>query len=138
MLRANAEGHVTGYGDDAWTEQACDRLRALFETDCAVFFVFSGTAANALALGHICRSYHAVIAHAESHVATDEAGATGFFSGGASLLTADTPLGQADAGGRRGAGERRQRHPQRQAARVVAHAGDRDGHSLFARRAARP
>ncbi len=57
-----------------------------------VFFVFSGTAANALALGQICRSYHAVIAHAESHVATDEAGAAGFFSGGASMLTADTPL----------------------------------------------
>ena len=68
-------------------ERACDRLRALFETDCAVFFVFSGTAANALALAQLCRSYHAVIAHAESHVATDEAGAVGFFSGGASLCS---------------------------------------------------
>src|SRR6185312_5081611 len=34
----------------------------------------------------------AVIAHAESHVATDEAGAPGFFSGGATTLAADTPL----------------------------------------------
>jgi threonine aldolase len=33
-----------------------------------------------------------VIAHAESHVASDEAGALGFFSGGATLITADTPL----------------------------------------------
>ena len=79
LLRANAEGHVTGYGDDAWTERACDRLRALFETDAEVFLVFSGTAANALALAQMCRSYHAVIAHAESHVATDEAGAAGLF-----------------------------------------------------------
>ena len=94
LLRANAEGHVTGYGDDPWTGKACDLLRQLFETDCAVFLVFSGTAANALALGHICRSYHAVIAHAESHVATDEAGAAGFYSGGASLLTAEVPLGK--------------------------------------------
>src|SRR5262245_29247934 len=86
LVRANAEGHATGYGDDAWTGKACDRLRALFETDCAVFFVFSGTAANALVLGHLCRSYHAVIAHAESHVAADEAGAAGFFGGGTSLL----------------------------------------------------
>jgi threonine aldolase len=92
LVRANAEGHATGYGGDAWTERACDRLRVLFETDCAVFFVFSGTAANALALAQVCRSYHAVIAHGESHVATDEAGATGFFSGGAALLTASTPL----------------------------------------------
>jgi threonine aldolase len=91
LLRANGEGHVTGYGDDAWTERACDKIRALFETDAQVFFVFSGTAANALALAHICHSYHAVIAHAESHVATDEAGAAGFFSGGAVILTADTP-----------------------------------------------
>jgi threonine aldolase len=57
-----------------------------------VFFVFNGTAANALALGHICRSYHAVIAHAESHVATDEAGAAGLFGGGTWLLTAQTPM----------------------------------------------
>jgi threonine aldolase len=91
LLRANGEGHVTGYGADTWTERACDKIRALFETDAQVFFVFSGTAANALALAHICRSYHAVIAHAESHVATDEAGAPGFFSGGAAILTADTP-----------------------------------------------
>jgi threonine aldolase len=92
LLRANAEGHATGYGDDAWTEKARNALRSLFETDCAVFFVFSGTAANALVLGHLCRSYHAVIAHAESHVATDEAGAAGFFGGGTWPLTADTPL----------------------------------------------
>ena len=46
-----------------------------------------------------------MIAHAESHVATDEAGAAGFFSGGATLLTADTPLGQADARGGRGPGQ---------------------------------
>jgi threonine aldolase len=91
LLRANAEGHAAAYGEDAWTEKVCDRLRALFEADCAVFLVFGGTAANALALGHICRSYHAVIAHADSHVATDEAGAPGFFSGGAALLTADGP-----------------------------------------------
>jgi threonine aldolase len=92
LVRANGEGHVTGYGDDAWTARACDMMRALFETQAEVFLVFSGTAANALALGHICRPYHAVIAHAESHVATDEAGAAGFFSGGAAVLTADTPL----------------------------------------------
>jgi threonine aldolase len=92
LLTANREGHAVGYGGDAWTERAAGRLRALFETDCMVFFVFSGTASNALALAQLCRPYHAVIAHADSHVATDEAGAPGFLSGGATLLTADTPL----------------------------------------------
>ena len=30
----------------------------LFETDCEVFFVFNGTAANSLALASLCQSYH--------------------------------------------------------------------------------
>jgi threonine aldolase len=97
LVRANAEGHAAGYGDDPWTAAVCNRMRALFETDCAVFLVYSGTAANALVLGHLCRSYHAVIAHTESHVATDEAGAAGFFSGGATLMTAGTPYAKLTA-----------------------------------------
>ncbi len=92
MLEANAAGHATGYGDDPWTEEAKARIAALFETECEVFFVFNGTAANALALAQLCRSYHAVIGHAVSHVDTDEAGAPEFFTGGAKLMTADTPL----------------------------------------------
>ena len=92
FVRVNAEGHVTGYGDDPWTERACDALRALFETDCAVFFVFNGTAANALALAQLCRPYHAIIAHAFSHIEEDEAGAASLLSGGARIVTADTPL----------------------------------------------
>jgi threonine aldolase len=92
FLAANAEGHAIGYGDDAWTAKARDLLRALFERDCEVFLVFNGTAANALALAHLCEPWDAVIAHAESHVETDEAGAPGFFAGGTKLATAATPL----------------------------------------------
>ena len=92
LERANGEGHVTGYGDDPWTERACHALRELFETDCAVFFVFNGTAANALALAQLCRPYHAIIAHAFSHIEEDEAGAASLLSGGARIVTADTPL----------------------------------------------
>jgi threonine aldolase len=92
LLAANAEGHAVGYGDDAWTAKACDLVRALFERDCEVFFVFNGTAANALALAQLCKPWDAVIAHAESHVETDEAGAPGFFAGGAKIATAATPL----------------------------------------------
>lgn len=92
LRRANAEGHAAGYGDDPWTEKACARLRELFETDCEVFFVFNGTAANALALAQLCQPYHAVIAHAFSHIEEDEAGAPALFSGGARIVTADTPL----------------------------------------------
>jgi threonine aldolase len=92
LIRANAEGHVTGYGDDVWTEKACGRLRELFETDAEVFFVFNGTAANALALAQVCQPYHAIIAHALSHIEEDEAGAPSLLSGGAKIVTAATPL----------------------------------------------
>jgi threonine aldolase len=92
FLEANASGHAAGYGEDPWTDQAREKIAALFETECDVFFVFNGTAANALVLAQLCRPYNAVIGHAFSHVETDEAGAPEFFTGGAKLLTAETPL----------------------------------------------
>ncbi len=87
LVQANASGHEPSYGDDHWTSLACDRLRELFETDCEVFFVFNGTAANALALAAICQSYHSVICHEHAHIETDECGAPEFFSNGSKLLT---------------------------------------------------
>jgi threonine aldolase len=85
MQSANA-GFVSSYGDDAWTERACQHLRQVFETECQVFFVFNGTAANSLALASLCRSYHSVICHELAHVETDECGAPEFFSNGTKLL----------------------------------------------------
>ena len=86
--RAADAGHAPAYGDDPWTQRAADGFRRLFETDCEVFFVFNGTAANALALAHLCRSYHGVICAESAHVETDECGAPEFFSNGAKLLVA--------------------------------------------------
>lgn len=85
LLAAN-DGHVRSYGDDEWTLRVAERLRAVFETDCDVYFVFNGTAANSLALAALCQSYHSVICHQLAHVATDECGAPEFFSNGAKLL----------------------------------------------------
>jgi threonine aldolase len=86
LAAANAEGHHAAYGDDPWTARAADRLRELFDIDCDVHFVFNGTAANALALAALAKSYQAVIATPVSHIETDECGAPAFFSGGAKLL----------------------------------------------------
>ena len=94
LARVNATGHQVSYGDDPWTADAKARLAELFEADCDVFFVFNGTAANALALAAICRPHHAVLCHALSHVDTDESGAPEFFTGGSKLLTADGPNGK--------------------------------------------
>jgi len=81
-------GHVTSYGDDPWTARASDAFRELFETECAVYFVFNGTAANSLALASLCQSYHGVICCDQAHVETDECGAPEFFSNGSKLLVA--------------------------------------------------
>jgi threonine aldolase len=84
-------GHAPGYGADDWTRAALDAIRHTFETDCDVFFVFNGTAANSLALAQLCRSTDAIVCHAMAHVNVDECGAPSFMSGGATLLTIDTP-----------------------------------------------
>jgi threonine aldolase len=87
MAAAN-QGHASSYGDDQWTAQAADAFRTLFETDCELFFVFNGTAANSLALASLCQSYHGVICCDQAHVETDECGAPEFFSNGSKLLVA--------------------------------------------------
>lgn len=74
------------YGDDALTAEAKRRFGEVFETECDVFFVFNGTAANAVALSALCQRHNAVLCHELSHVDTDECGAPEFFTGGAKVL----------------------------------------------------
>ncbi len=95
METAN-QGFVSSYGDDLWTERACESIRQVFESDCQVFFVFNGTAANSLALAALCRSYHSVICHDLAHVETDECGAPEFFSNGTKILHIHGPQGKLD------------------------------------------
>jgi threonine aldolase len=85
LAEANVEAEVS-YGDDKWTRRLVGRVREIFERECEVFLLFNGTAANALALAHLCRSYHAVLCHENAHSHTDECGAPEFFSGGAKLI----------------------------------------------------
>jgi threonine aldolase len=90
---ANA-GTVPSYGSDDWTRRAKELIGAVFETECEVFFVFNGTAANALALAARSRSYHSIICHHYSHVDTDECGAPEFFTGGAKVIPVVSPNGK--------------------------------------------
>jgi threonine aldolase len=89
-------GTASSYGADPWTARASAAIRDLFETDCAVFFVSTGTVANALGLAAFCRSHHAVICHEAAHLETDECGAPEFFTGGARLLTVGGAHGKLD------------------------------------------
>jgi threonine aldolase len=85
-LTAANHGRAPSYGGDEWTARAKQLIAGLFQTECEVFFVFNGTAANSLALAQYCRSYQSVICHAVSHVDTDECGAPEFFTGGSKVL----------------------------------------------------
>ena len=98
MEEANA-GHAPSYGEDRWTAMAADLIREVFETDCEVFFVFNGTAANSLALASLCQSYHSILCHETVHVETDECGAPEFFSNGTKVLTLGGAHGKIDPEG---------------------------------------
>jgi threonine aldolase len=92
-LKAN-HGDLPSYGTDSWTERAANLLRELFDTDCEVFFVFNGTAANALALASCCQSYHSILCYEHAHIYEDECGAPEFFANGAKLIGAEGPHGK--------------------------------------------
>jgi threonine aldolase len=80
-IAAANRGHVVGYGDDPYTEEAKAKFRQHFGNDIEVFFVFNGTAANCLSLKALTESYHAVICAEAAHIYTDECGAPEKFTG---------------------------------------------------------
>jgi threonine aldolase len=89
-------GDAPSYGDDPWTARVRELVCELFETDCAVYLVLNGTAANALALAQICQSHQSVVCHKYSHIQTDECGAPEFFTKGAKLLLVGGTNGKID------------------------------------------
>lgn len=93
MAEANGSDEPA-YGEDRWTQRAADGLRGLFDTDCDVFFVFNGTAANSLALASMGQSFHSVICHELAHIETDECGGPEYASNGAKLLLGQGPNGK--------------------------------------------
>jgi threonine aldolase len=93
-LAAANRDHSPAYGDDRWTRKATRLIREFFDTDCRVFFVFTGTAANSLALAACCRPYHSILTHEYSHIERDECAAPEFFTGGAKIRFASAPNGK--------------------------------------------
>jgi threonine aldolase len=97
LEQANSH-YAPAYGDDEWTAAVCERIRQLFEADCDVYLVFTGTGANALALSQLCQPFHGVICHERAHIQTDEGGATQFYTRGAKLFLTKTNNGKMDLG----------------------------------------
>lgn len=95
LIRAN-EGFARSYGADETTARAADQVRDLVQADAEVRFLFSGTAANAIALSMLCQPFETVAAHEAGHIMADENGAPGFFGHGLGLTKLAGASGKAD------------------------------------------
>jgi threonine aldolase len=95
LVAAN-QGFASGYGTDHVSRRAAELIRGLLDVDADVRFVASGTAANSLALAALAAPHEAVICHCDSHIATDETGAPGFFGSGVGLVTLPGDSGRID------------------------------------------
>lgn len=76
----------TAYDGDEWSLRLDRTFSDLFEREVRAFWVTTGTAANGIALGALCPPYRAILCHRDAHIEVDEAGAPGFFTGGAKLV----------------------------------------------------
>ena len=84
------KGYAASYGNDPLTQQAVGRVREVFEApNAAVYFVATGTAANALALACLCPPWATIYCHQNAHIEEDECAAPEFFTGGAKLTLLD-------------------------------------------------
>ncbi|MEG3164491.1 beta-eliminating lyase-related protein [Sphingomonas sp. PB2P19] len=79
----------TAYAGDRWSQQLDARLSALFETEVAVLWVPTGTAANCLALAAMCPPHGGIVCHRDAHIQNDEGGAPEFYTHGAKLFLAE-------------------------------------------------
>ena len=91
-----ASGLAEGYGEDALTASAESAVRDVFETDCAVFFVTTGTAANALAMSALCPPWGAIYCHEGAHIQNDENTAIELYTGGARMVGIEGEGGKPD------------------------------------------
>src|SRR3954464_11719023 len=79
----------TAYDGDEWSRRLDGAFSALFGTEARALWVTTGTAANCLALAALCPPYGGILCHKDAHIEVDEAGAPGFFTGGAKLILLD-------------------------------------------------
>jgi threonine aldolase len=79
----------TAYDGDAWSQRLDGAFSELFGTEVRAFWVTTGTAANCLVLAALCPPYRGILCHKDAHIEVDEAGAPGFFTGGAKLILLD-------------------------------------------------
>ena len=88
VLKAVAAANAgdTAYDGDANSAAMDAAFSDLFGREVAALWVATGTAANCLALAELCPPHRGILCHEEAHIEQDEAGAPGFYTGGAKLM----------------------------------------------------
>lgn len=95
-LNTHSTGFASAYGTSELDRTVEAKFNEIFGREVAVFFVATGTAANALALSSINRPGGVSFCHREAHVIEDECGAPEYFTHGARLVPVDGPEGKID------------------------------------------
>ena len=93
-LMRHKDGYDPAYGAGDLSNSVENRFQQIFETDCAVFVVGTGTAANALALSALTGPAGTVFCHKEAHIRVDECGAPEFLTSGARMWGLDGQYGK--------------------------------------------
>ena len=95
-LVKHAGGYAAAYGASDLDKAVEDRFREIFECDLSVYFVSTGTAANALSIATFNKPGGITFCHEAAHVAEDECGAVEYLTGGSRLMLVPGAHGKMD------------------------------------------
>jgi threonine aldolase len=95
-LTRHSGGFEPAYGAGGLDKSVEATFRAIFERDVSVYFVATGTAANALSIAAFNRPGGITFCHQSAHVAEDECGAVEYLTGGSRLCLIPGANGKMD------------------------------------------
>lgn len=96
ITRAN-DDYASAYSEDRYSRELNQQFSDLFDTECHVLPIATGTAANGVAIAELSPPWGAVLCHELAHIHNDENGAPEFYTGGAKLLPLAGENGKLDA-----------------------------------------
>lgn len=95
-LGRHAGGFSPSYGRGDFDKRVVATFSEIFEREVSVFFVATGTAANALSMAAVNKPGGIAFCHRESHIVEDECGSPEHLTGGSRMQPVDGPLGRID------------------------------------------
>ncbi len=97
-LTQHSGGYASAYGTSDVDKAVEAKFAQIFEREVSVYFVATGTAANALSIAAFNKPGGITFCHTAAHVAEDECGAVEYLTGGSRLSLVPGPNGKMDLG----------------------------------------